>query len=305
MARLNKFLILAHLAVIGANIIYGVNYVVAKGIMPDYMQPRMIILLRVTGAAIIFWLVSLFYKTEKVATADLVRLAWCALFGMAINQVMFFEGLNLTTPINASIIMVGTPILVLVFSHFILHDKISRNKLIGIILGFSGAAYLILMGGKFSLSSDTLVGNFFILINASSYGLFLVLIKPLMKKYSPLTLMKWLFTFAVIYIIPVSVHLIGETDFNAIPPDIWVSIGYVIIFTTVFAYFLNNYSLKNISPTVNSAYIYLQPFLATVVALFAGKDRLTITEIIAAIMIFTGVYFVSFTQKTKAPVSSG
>lgn len=296
MSGVKQKIILAHLAVIGANVIYGINYVVAKGIMPDFMQPRMIILLRVVGASIIFWLVALLFPRQHVAKKDMIRIAICAFFGIALNQVMFFEGLNLTTPINASIIMVGTPILVLVFSHFILHDKISRNKIIGIVLGFSGAAYLILSGGSLSLESGTFLGNLFIFINATSYGLFLVLIKPLMKKYSPITLMKWLFLFGIIYVLPVSFYMIEETDFAAIPNNIWMAIFYVIIFTTVLAYFLNNYSLKKISPTMNSAYIYLQPFLATVVTLVIGKDRLTWTEIIAATLIFTGVYFVSFKQ---------
>ncbi len=296
MSGVKQKIIFAHLAVIGANVIYGINYVVAKGIMPDFMQPRMIILLRVVGASIIFWLVASLYPTQRVAKKDMIRIAICAFFGIALNQVMFFEGLNLTTPINASIIMVGTPILVLVFSHFILHDKISRNKIIGIVLGFSGAAYLILSGGSLSFESGTFLGNLFIFINASSYGLFLVLIKPLMKKYNPITLMKWLFLFGIIYVLPVSFYMIEDTDFASIPNNIWMAIFYVIIFTTVLAYFLNNYSLKIISPTMNSAYIYLQPFLATVVALVVGKDRLTWTEIIAAALIFTGVYFVSFKQ---------
>jgi len=299
MAGKSKTVILAHLAVIGANVIYGINYVVAKGIMPDFMQPRVIILLRVVGAALIFWLVSLLSKKEPVQKADLLRLAICALFGIAINQIMFFEGLNLTTPINASIIMVGTPILVLIFSHFILHEKISRNKIIGIALGFSGAAYLILIGGKLSFGSGTFLGNLFVLINASSYGLFLVLVKPLMAKYHPITIMKWLFTFGIIYVLPFSFYLLDDTDFGAIPTNIWFSVGYVIIFTTVFAYFLNNYSLKKISPTMNSAYIYLQPFLATVVALLAGKDILTWVEVIAAGLIFVGVYFVSSDNRKK------
>ncbi len=209
MSGIKQKIILAHLAVIGANVIYGINYVVAKGIMPDFMQPRMIILLRVVGASIIFWLVASLYPRQRVAKKDMFRIAICAFFGIALNQVMFFEGLNLTTPINASIIMVGTPILVLVFSHFILHDKISRNKIIGIVLGFSGAAYLILSGGSLSLESGTFLGNLFIFINASSYGLFLVLIKPLMKKYSPITLMKWVCLFGIIYVLPVSFYIPG------------------------------------------------------------------------------------------------
>jgi len=293
MPGLSKKAAFAHLAVIGANVIYGINYVVAKGIMPDFLQPRVIILLRVVAASLIFWLISFLLARQKVEKKDFLRLAACAFFGIAANQVLFFEGLNLTTPINASIIMVGTPILVLVFSQLILKDRLTFNSIIGITLGTAGASYLILKGGSFSLSSGTIVGNILVMANAASYGLFLVLVKPLMIKYHPITIMKWLFTIGLVYVIPLSVYLLDDTDFAAIPFNIWMAVVYVILFTTVLAYFLNNYSLKRISPTVNSAYIYLQPFLATVVALTVGTDKLGWSEVTAAALIFTGVYFVN------------
>ena len=288
-----KKVVLAHLAIIGANIIYGLNYVIAKGIMPDYLQPRVIILFRVVGATLVFWLVSSLLSKEKIDRKDFPRLALSALFGIAINQIMFFEGLNLTTPINASIIMVSTPILVLVLAHFLIGERISLQKVIGIALGASGASYLILLQGNISFSSSTFVGNLFVLINAASYAAFLVIVKPLMKKYSALTIMKWVFLLGTIYVLPFSFNLAIEANYSAIPFNIWLSIAYVIIFTTVLAYFLNNYSLKTVSPTVNSAYIYLQPLLASVVALIVQKDELTWTKIIAAVLIFLGVYFAS------------
>ncbi len=290
---MSRKVIFAHLAVIAANIIYGLNYVIAKGIMPDYLQPRVIILFRVLGAMLVFQLVSLFFPKEKVSKKDLWRLVLCAVFGIAINQIMFFEGLNLSTPINASIIMVSIPILVLVFSHFMIGDRMSTNKVIGVSLGALGAAWLILHGSNFSFTSGTFVGNLFLLINASSYAIFLVLVKPLMAKYSPLTIMKWIFTFGLVLVFPFSIQLTLEADFSQIPFKIWMSVTYVILFTTVLAYFLNNFSLKKISPTMNSSYAYLQPFLATLVAISLGKDNLTWTEVIAALLIFTGVYFVS------------
>ena len=283
----------AHLAVLGANIIYGLNYVIAKGIMPHWMEPRAIIFMRVTGAAAAFWLVSLLAQKQPVARKDLRRMFLAAIFGVAINQILFFEGLNLTTPINASIIMVGTPILVLVMAHFMIKERISGRKLTGVILGFGGAAFLILRNGHFSLSSDTTLGNLLVLINASSYGLFLVMVKPLMSKYHPLTVMKWVFGFGLVIVIPVTIGPFSRTNFSEIPFNIWLSIAYVVIFTTIFAYLLNNYSLKKISPSANTSYMYLQPVLASLVAIFAGKDILTTNEIIASIMIFTGVYFVN------------
>ena len=283
----------AHLAILGANVIFGLNYVIAKGIMPDYLAPRAIIFFRVTGAALLFWIISIFFRGEKIEKKDFLRLAFAAFFGVALNQILFFEGLNLTTPINASVIMVGTPITVLIFSHFILKEQLTKLKMVGIAFGTVGALWLILKNGSVSFSSETFVGNILIFINASSYALFIVLVKPLIMKYSPITVMKWVFTIGILFIVPVSLKITLETDYASIPFNIWLSVVYVVLFTTVLAYLLNNYSLKVVSPTVNSAYIYLQPFLATVVALWAGKDVLTWVEITAASLIFTGVYFVS------------
>ncbi len=287
---------MAHLAVFGANVIYGLNYVIAKGIMPLWLEPRAIIVLRVTGAVAVFWLAEFFVHKEKVTRTDLKKMAMCAFFGVALNQIMFFEGLNLTTPINASIIMVGTPIFVLIMAHFILKEVIGLKKLSGIFLGFLGASILILHDGHFSWHINTFTGNLFIFINAGSYGMFLVLVKPLMKKYRPLTVMKWVFTFGLVFVLPVSIKQIAQANFSVIPLNIWGSIVYVILFTTIIAYFLNNYSLKKLSPSVNSTYIYTQPFLATVVALSFGKDKLTYSGIIAAVLIFISVYLVTRPQ---------
>ncbi|UBM63084.1 DMT family transporter [Candidatus Sulfidibacterium hydrothermale] len=289
----------AHFAVLGANVIFGLNYVIAKGIMPVWMAPRAIIFLRVTGAAAAFWLTTIWVKKEKVARADLKRMFVAAFFGVALNQILFFEGLNLTTPINASIIMVGTPILVLVMSHFIIKESVSGMKMAGILLGFSGAAFLILRNGQFSLRSDTTLGNLLVLINAASYGLFLVLVKPLMSRYRPLTVMRIVFSFGLIFVIPVTIGPFLHTDFRVIPLNIWLSIIYVVIFTTILAYLLNNYSLKKISPSANSSYIYLQPVMASLVAIAAGKDRLTLTEVLASLLIFAGVYFVNAGRRKK------
>jgi drug/metabolite transporter (DMT)-like permease len=285
--------VLAHFAILGANTIYGLNYVIAKGIMPDFMQPRAIIFLRALGAVLLFWIVGQFYPKERPVRKDLFRLAAAAFFGVFLNQVLFFEGLNLTTPINASIIVTVIPVLVLVFAHFILKERIKLFKVIGIVLGGSGAIMVILTQGQISLKSDTFIGNVLVLINAAGFAMYLVLVKPLMLRYHPITVVKYIFLFGALYIIPVSLNIFLKTDFTAIPPRIWGSVVYVIVGTTVLAYLLNNHSLRILSPTVTGTYIYLQPVLASVAAIAVGMDTLTLIEVVAALMIFTGVYFVS------------
>ncbi|MBN2614999.1 MAG: DMT family transporter [Bacteroidales bacterium] len=294
----------AHLAVIAANIIFGLNFVIAKGIMPNWLEPRAVIFLRVVGAGLTFWIVSFFMEKEKIAVSDRWRLLVGGIFGVAINQIMFFEGLNLTTPINASIIMVAVPILVLIMSHFMIGDKITWIKTMGITLGFSGAAFLILQSGKLSLGSETFLGNIFVLINAASYGFYLVLIKPLMARYHPVTVMKWVFTYGLLFVFPASINKIVHSDFTVIPFTIWLSIGFVIFFTTVLAYFFNNYSLKKISPSATSSYIYAQPFIAAVFAMIVGADKPNLNELIAAVLIFVGVYLVNKPKKKSVNLFS-
>lgn len=284
---------LAHFAILGANTIYGLNYVIAKGIMPDFMQPRAIIFLRALGAVLLFWIAGQFYPKERPVRKDLLRMAAAAFFGVFLNQVLFFEGLNLTTPINASIIVTVIPVLVLVFAHFMLKERITLFKVVGIVLGASGAIMVILTQGQISLASDTFIGNILVFINAAGFAMYLVLVKPLMLRYHPITVVKYIFLFGALFIIPVSLGVFLKTDFTAIPPRIWGSIFYVIAGTTVLAYLLNNHSLRILSPTVTGTYIYLQPVLASVAAITIGMDTLTLTEVIAALMIFTGVYFVS------------
>ena len=170
-----------------------------------------------------------------------------------------------------------------------LKEKITSLKIIGISLGTIGASTIILSSGEFSFSSATFTGNILIILNAASYSFYLVIVKPLRDKYSSLTIMKWVFIFGFIWSFPFCIGPISNTDFSAIPPNIWLSIFYVIIWTTVFAYLLLNYALKFVSPVVNSSYIYSQPVIASLVAMLYMHEKLTLTEAISAVLIFIGV----------------
>ncbi len=196
----------SHFALLGANTIYGLNYVIAKGIMPDYMMPKAIIFIRVSITVIVFGILHFIMPKEKVEKRDLFKMALCAIFGVAINQILFFEGLNLSTPINASIIITVIPVLILIFAHYILKERITALKVFGIILGAAGALIVILSAGKGDFKSATMLGNLLIFINALSWALYLVLIKPLMEKYDSLTVMKWVFFFGLIIIFPFTVR---------------------------------------------------------------------------------------------------
>lgn len=302
---MNKFLV-AHLAVLGANIIYGVNYVIAKGIMPDYLTPLGLLFIRGFFVVLIFWIPSIFLKNEKVEKRDLMKLFITAFFGVFLNQFLFYEGLNLSTPIDAALIITTIPVLVMIFARIILKEKITVMKTTGIILSFTGALAVIISAKGFSLSAANSLGNILILMCAASNALYLVLVKPLMMRYEPYTVIKWIFLFGFILFIPFSTKSFLQADFSEIPVKIWFSISYVIIAGTVIGYYLNNYSLRTMSPTVTGTYKYVQPVVATTVALIFGKDSLHFIEIIAAILIFAGVYLVSLSsnQKTETLINN-
>lgn len=288
-----------HLALLGANLIYGVNYTVAKDVMPEYILPFGFIFCRVIGALALFWTFHLF-NYEKVERKDFLLLALCGLFGVFANQMMFFYGLNLTTPINAGIIMTSNPILVLIVSAIILKNRITLTKIGGIILGITGALLLLLFKKDFTFGSETLLGDMFIFLNALSYGVYLVIAVPLMRKYKPLTVIKWVFTFGAIFVIPFSIKEFTLIEWSSFSPEIWSKFTFVVIGTTFLAYLLNIYGLKKLNPTVVSTYIYLQPVLAASFAIWAGKDSLDWIKIIAVILIFSGVYLVS---RYKTPIT--
>ena len=153
-----------------ASLIYGVSFTVAKEVMPVYIQPFGFILLRVLGATLLFWGVGIFLKKEKIEVKDYPRLLLAAIFGIALNQLSFFKGLSMTTPINASVIMVCSPIIVLIFSSFLLNEKATKKKLLGIFIGLFGAVILIIFGKDIGSASNASLGNLFVFVNASSYA---------------------------------------------------------------------------------------------------------------------------------------
>jgi len=293
----------AHLAILLANIIYGANYSIAKEVMPAYILPFGFVLLRIGGALLLFIMVSTFIIKEKIDKKDLPRLAVLGVCGVMINQLMFLKGLSLTTPINASIIMISNPIAVLLFAAIALKEKMSFNKIAGIALGIAGALLLLMFNKKFSFGSETILGDTMILINSLSWAFYVVLAKPLMKKYNTFTVVKWVFIFGFFYVLPFGYSELKLVAWNAIPPGAWVCISFVVIATTFLAYIFNTFALKSLSPSVVSIYIYLQPFIATLIAVIFGKDELDARKIISALMIIAGVYLVSL-QRTKPLVVS-
>ena len=280
-----------------AALIYGVSFTVAKEVMPLYIQPFGFILLRVLGATLLFWTVGIFLKKEKIENRDFPRLLLGAVFGIALNQLAFFKGLSLTTPINASVIMVTSPILVLIFSSFLLNEKATKKKIAGIFIGLLGAVMLIIFGKDVGMASNASLGNLLVLVNASSYALYLILIKNLTKKYHAITLAKWLYIFGLIMVIPFGFSELSVVEWNTLPLSAMYRIGFIIVFTSFLTYMFNLFAIKQLKPTTLSIFIYLQPVIASSYALIVGSDSLNVIKVAATVLIFIGVYLV--TRKPK------
>lgn len=288
-----------HLAVFFANLLYGINYAIAKQVMPSIIKPFGFIAIRVCTAMLLFQIAHRIFAKEKIDNKDIPRFILCGLFGVAINQLLFFKGLSLTSPVNAALMMTTNPLQVMLLAALIINERVSAIKLAGIILGFAGALLIIASGGNFSFSNQTFVGDLCIFFNSLSYALFIVLVKPLLSKYRPLTVMKWVFTIGVFVVLPFGYHEFLQVAWHAIALNDWLRIAFVVIGTTFVAYLLNTFALQRLSPSVVSAYIYSQPVFATLMGILIGEKFPQFIHYLAALFIFSGIYLAAI-YKTKA-----
>jgi len=283
----------AHLSLLAANLIYGLNYSIAKSIMPDHIRPLALVSLRSAITAGLFWMTSLFMPKEPVNRRDLLFLFGCSFFGVVINQVLFLAGLNLTTPVNSSIILSTNPIFAFVFAALILKERISLLKGSGLALGLSGVLLLILQNGTPDLGSSTFLGDIFSLVNTISWAFYTVIIKRMLEKYHPITVMKWTFFFGMFTTIPAGYNQWSTMEWSSIPVSAWLGIGFVVVFATYLGYLLISFGLRRLSPTVVSTYTYTQPIIAAYLALIMGQDHITVVMVVSALLIFGGVFVVS------------
>ena len=279
-------------------LLYGLNYTIAKLVMNgNFIKPFGFVLLRVAGATFLFWLVSLVVPQEKIERKDFFKLFIAALFGVVINMLFFFKGLEFTSPIHASAIMTITPIIILVLSAYVLGEKITSLKIAGVVIGLIGALILTIYGKSARAGDNVSLGNVLIFLNAISYSVYVILIKKLTAKYHPFSFIKWLFLFGLIILIPFGYNELTEVQWETFTPNITYSVLFVIIGATFGTYLLNPLALNKLKASTVGIFIYLQPAIAGLFALYIGADFIDLLKISAMVLIFTGVYLV--TKKPK------
>ena len=290
--------IFALIAVFMVQVIYGLTFTFANDVIDEgHIKPYGFILLRIIGATVLFWLLSLFTPKEKIARRDYYKFFVASIFGIALNMLTFFKGLEFTTPIHASVIMTVVPIVVLVLSSIFLKERITHLKFIGIILGFSGAVILSVYGKSAQVGDNILLGNTLVFINAVSYSIYLILIKKITDKYHPFTFIRWLFLFGLIMVTPFGYGELSEVLWTGFSPYIIFSVVFVVLGATFTTYLLNPLALRHLKASTVSMFLYIQPVIAGIFAIIMGSDSINSIKLIAALLIFIGVYLV-----TKKPI---
>ncbi|WP_188112003.1 DMT family transporter [Aquimarina sp. RZ0] len=289
----------AHIALLSLNTMYGANYLIAKGLMPEKIGASALVFLRIGSAGLLFFILKFFSK-ENVEKKDIPRLFLCGLLGVASNQFFSMNGLSLTSPVDAAIIVTAMPIFTIIISYFILKEPLTVQRILGIFMGGSGAILLIYLGNS-ALGTGSLKGNIFIGLSALSFAFYLVLIKPLTAKYQPITIIFWTFLSGFIGMFPFCIDQLLDTDFTTYETSNWISLCYVIIGPTFLAYLLNMFALQYVKPAVSSSYIYVHPavamlLVAIITCFFPDsqyKGDITVTKLFCCILIFIGVYLIS------------
>lgn len=285
----------AHIAVLCTNIFFAANFTLVKMISPALVGPLAVNVLRASICVLLFWLVWSFGKTKAgILKKDLGRFLLCALTGVAFNQVLFIKGLTLTSTVHASFLMLVTPLVVTLFAVWILKESFTWMKALGLALGIGGAAFLILQKESSEHAANYLLGDLLIIVNAISYAVYFIIVKPLMKTYSPLHVIRWVFTFGALMIIPFGFNETAAIQWQQFETIHFIALATVIITGTFLAYYFNAYGIQHIGAGATGTYIYTQPVFAVIIAMIFLNESISWQKALAAAFIFSGVYLVSF-----------
>lgn len=285
-----------HIACFTAYAIFGVNIIVCKDLTSGHLiSPIGIFTLRSLGAGLMFWILSLFLPAEKVEKKDYLKILAAAFLGYFVTQLTFLVAIPDVTPMHCSIISSMSPIYTMFIAAVVLKEPLSWKKAGGVVLSLCGILFLIFnnASGTSGVSESKLSGIFLMFLNSLSFSLYLGIFKPVIAKYSVVTFMKWIFLFSALMSLPLSFREVVSLEWTKIPSVQMWELGFLIVFATFVSYFLIPFGQKRIRPTLVSMYSYIQPIIATIISIILCMDILTWQKLIAALMVFAGVFIVS------------
>ena len=293
----------AHIAILVGNLIWGINNPITKSLISGSISPYTLAFFRLAGACLLFWTASLFTTKEKVKKSDMILLFFASIFGLVINQLLNTVGLSMTSPIDASIIVATLPIVTMILAAIILKEPITVMKVMGVLVGACGAILLISSNHPTTIGESNLWGNLIVFSAAIAFGLYLTLFKAVISRYSATTCMKWMFLFATVISFPFSISGVMSTNYGAMTLNVYLEIGFVVVGATYIGYTFIQIAQRHLRPTTLSMYNYLQPIVASLVAVQMGIASFGIEKAVAAILVFAGVYIVT-QSKSKAQLDA-
>jgi drug/metabolite transporter (DMT)-like permease len=281
-----------HILLFIVNLIYGANYSIAKAVMPRFILPFGFIFYRVTISLTLYALLYFCFIREKIDRIDWIRIGCCGFFGIALNQLLFFKGISLTSSIHGALLMITSPIITYIISRLLLKERLQKIKILGIVLGACGAAILIFSSFK-EIGTASVNGDLLVALNAISFSIYLILVKPLMQKYQPLTIAFLCFLSGSIWVVLIGYDQAMAVDFRAIPSQYYWNFGFVILAATFIVYLFNNIAIRSVSATTVSSYIYLQPFFAILISLLFTDEKLTFYSCLGGFFIIFGLWLIN------------
>ncbi len=298
---MNK-IVKAHLALLTVNLIYGANYSIVKK-LEHYIDPFALVLIRVVVTMVLFWVTGLLVRDKEIEKKDFRKMMLLGIFAIALNQLLFIKGLFMGNAINAAIIMIFSPIVVILIEILFLKEKAPLIRIAGIVTGTVGAFTLLLFKPAGASGNSLLIGDILILINCISWSIYMVMVKPLMLKYKTVTVVKWVFLWGSMYVLPFAWSGIRAFNISGMGGVEWACMAYVVVGSTFIAYYLNTYALTELSASIAATYIYLQPVIAALFAISMKQDSLDSVKIVSALLIIIGIYLVSRSRKPLEKVA--
>jgi len=282
----------AHFALLGTNLFFAINYSAVKYFTANhYAGPFALNIIRIGASLILFWILFLFSKEKtKIYKKDIPAFLLCGLTGIGLNQMFFIKGLSFTFPIHASLLTLITPVMITIIAAVILRERITIAKVTGLLLSISGAVLLLATKEASAPGDNILLGDTLVILSALAYTFYFILVKPLMEKYSPVHVMRLVFTFGFFMILPVCTKEFSNITWQYFTLKDWGFLFLITIPGTFLAYTFNVYGIKILSASTAGAYIYSQPVFAVIIAMIFLKEQLTLDKAIAALLIFAGVF---------------
>ena len=292
-----------HIAILSANIIFGLNMPISRGLIPDILSPYVLTFFRMAGAMCLFWLLSLFTKREKVPLKDIGLLFGAGMFGILINQMIFLVGLSKSSPIDSSMVLTLLPVFSMCLAALFLKEPITLKKVAGVVIGAMGALLLITHNSGGQIGSGSITGTLLVMCSSLSYAFYLSVFKNLIGRYSPITTMKFMFLFASIVALPFCWQPLATTNYAELSSFTYLQIGYVVGCATFFSYLLIPIGQKALRPTTLSMYNYLQPIVASLLAIGMGLDRFSMEKVASGLLIFVGVFLVTRSKSREQMIA--